>query len=311
MTTPSPSSLPPSGLPTMPAAQTVLEKHGFSAIMRWPDKNVLRHQEALDGYFLKGLVPPAPVIRKNHQITAFGSCFAGHVSRYLHERQYKVNAHQWDHNQSDLIRIDEIMVHTPALRAQFEWAFNDKELGQIFIGGVEEKAKTYHGIEDTKKLITSSDVYIITLGLTEAWYDLEQQQYLWKFVPHRRMDAKRFVSKSVPFQENLDNIDAIYRLIKSRRPGSTVIFTLSPIPLLGTYSGKGTVPANAFSKATLRAAIGEFMQTHADDRNLFYFPSYEIVTSYIPDPWEADNRHVTAGTVQQIMQIFHRHFLLE
>ena len=305
------ASSPSSNLPMMPAAHTVLEKHGFTAIMRWPDKNTIQHEEALDSYFLKGLVPPAPIIRKDHQITAFGSCFAGHVSRYLHGRKYKVNAHQWDHNQSDLIRIDEIMVHTPALRAQFEWAFSGKELGQIFIGGAEEKAKTYHGFEDTKALITSSDIYIITLGLTEAWFDLEQQQYLWKFIPHRRIDPKRFVSKSVSYQENLDNIETIYSLIKSKRPDSQIIFTLSPIPLLGTYSGKGTVPANSFSKATLRAAIGEFMQRHAQDATLFYFPSYEIVTQYIPDPWETDNRHITEASVQQIMRIFHRHFLIE
>ena len=277
--------------------------------MRWPDKTQLRSEAVIEDFFLKGFLPSRPIIEKAHQITAFGSCFAGNVSRHLAANGYKVNAHQWNHVGSDLIRIDEIMVHTPALRAQFEWAFNDAELGRIFIGGAEEKAETYHSLANVKELITRSDVYIITLGLTEAWYDLEERKYLWKFVPNRKLDPKRFVSRSVTYAENISNIEAIYSLIRGARPDAHVIFTLSPIPLLGTYSGKGTVCANAFSKATLRAALGEFIRQYERDEKLFYFPSYEIVTEYLPDPWEADNRHITSESVQQIMRIFSRHFL--
>lgn len=289
---------------------SVLEKHGFAGIRRWPSKEKIKSETAPADFFLHGFVPPAPFISKQHKITAFGSCFAGNVSKYLHQHGYTVNAHSWKHANSDLIRIDEIMVHTPALKAQFEWAFLGKDIGKIFVGGVEEKAVSYHELEEVRGIITSSDVYIITFGLTEAWYDLEEEKYLWKFVPHKRLDPKRFVNRSVSYSENLANVQAIYDCIRAKRPDATIIMTLSPIPLLGTYSGKSIVCANAVSKAKLRAALDEFLTVKADDSNLFYFPSFELVMQYLQDPWEDDNRHITKEAVASIMKEFDKHFLV-
>ncbi|ASP35877.1 GSCFA domain-containing protein [Labrenzia sp. VG12] len=289
---------------------SVLEKHGFSGIRRWPNKNKLYSKEAVENFYLHGFVPKKPFIKKEHKITAFGSCFAGNVSKYLHGHGFNVNAHTWKHADSDFIRIDEIMVHTPALRMQFEWAFENKEIGRIFVGGAEEKAKTYHELEDIKALVTQSDVYIITFGLTEAWFDREENTYLWKFIPHKKLDPERYINKSVSFSENLENIEAIYKCIREVRPDASIIMTLSPIPLLGTYSNRSIVAANSVSKAKLRAALDEFISLKSVDENLFYFPSYELVTQYLEDPWEDDNRHITKEAVNSIMQVFDEHFLI-
>ncbi|MFX4228256.1 MAG: GSCFA domain-containing protein [Porticoccaceae bacterium] len=288
---------------------SVLEKHGFSGLSRWPNKIKIKSHENIDDFFLHGYLPTAPFISKEMAITAFGSCFAGNVSRYMSEKGYKVNAHNWKHAKSDFIRIDEIMVHTPALLAQFEWAFNNVELGSIFVGGKETTAQTYHTEREVKELITSSDVYIITLGLTEAWYDKEQEQYLWKFVPRKSLDSNRYINKSVNYQENLENIEKIYKIIRSNCPDSEIIFTLSPIPLLGTYSSKSILCANTVSKAKLRAALDAFMDNHQQDEKLHYFPSYELVLNYLDDPWEDDNRHITKEAIQTIMDIFGEKYL--
>ena len=48
-----------------------------------PTKNALHADGGLEEYILKGWVPPAPFITRNMPITAFGSCFAEHVSRWL------------------------------------------------------------------------------------------------------------------------------------------------------------------------------------------------------------------------------------
>lgn len=287
---------------------SVLEKHGFNGLNRWPGKDQLASQDAVEDYFMHGYAPEHPIISKDTNITAFGSCFAGNVSRYLLKKEYKVNAHSWDHNQSDLIRIDEIMVHTPALLAQFEWAFNDRPLGSIFIGSAEEKAQTYHSMEACKAIIRNTDFFIITLGLTEAWFDKENQQYLWKFVPNRKLDPDRFESRFVSFNENLNNIKAIYHLVKKHIPEAKILFTLSPIPLLGSYHGKSVVSANTASKATLKAALHEFIST-TEDPSLYYFPSYELVTEYVEAPWKDDNRHITPETVETIMAVFDHYYL--
>lgn len=288
---------------------SVLEKHGFAGLNRWPGNEQLASINAVADYFMHGYLPNEPIISKETNITAFGSCFAGNVSRFLLQKGYKVNAHSWDHNLSDVIRIDEIMVHTPALLAQFEWAFNDKPLGSIFIGSAEEKAQTYHSLEACKSIIKRTDFFIITLGLTEAWYDKDCQQYLWKFVPNKKLDPKRFESRFVSFSENLNNLEQIYTLIKLNKPESKILFTLSPIPLLGSYHGKSVVCANTASKATLRAVLHEFISDKKNDENLFYFPSYELVNNYIDSPWKDDYRHITPETVETIMSIFGQYYL--
>lgn len=287
---------------------SVLEKHGFAGLNRWPGNEQLASADAVADYFMHGYSPSAPFLSKETNITAFGSCFAGNVSRYLLKKGYKVNAHSWDHNLSDVIRIDEIMVHTPALLAQFEWAFNDKPLGSVFIGSAEEKAQTYHSMDACKSIIRNTDFFIITLGLTEAWYDKEHEQYLWKFVPNRKLDPKRFESRFVSFSENLNNLEKIYTLIKQNKPDSKILFTLSPIPLLGSYHGKSVICANTASKATLRAVLHEFI-SHKNDKDLFYFPSYELINSYVDSPWKEDNRHITPESVETIMSIFGQYYL--
>lgn len=287
---------------------SVLEKHGFNGLNRWPSCSQLDGEDALHDYFLHGYAPEEPIIAKDTKITAFGSCFAGNVSRYLLKHGYTVNAHSWDHNLSDIIRIDEIMVHTPALLAQFQWAFQDKPLESIFIGSAEEKAQTYHSMDACKQIIKDTEFFIITLGLTEAWYDKENEQYLWKFVPNKKLDPTRFESRFVSFTENLNNLQEIYDLIKSNVPDAKILLTLSPIPLLGSYHGKSVLCANTASKATLRAVLHEFI-SNVNDSNVYYFPSYELVNHYVESPWKEDNRHITPETVDTIMSIFGRYFL--
>jgi hypothetical protein len=289
----------------------VLEKHGFQGISRWPSFNKLNREDAVKEFFLHGFCPDQPVIRKSNRITAFGSCFAGNVSRYLHQRGYEVNAHNWKHANSDLIRIDEIMVHTPALLAQFEWAFDGKPLPNLIVDNKNTELKTYHVEEKVRDIIVSSNVFIVTFGLTEAWYDNCQKCYLWKFVPRKNMDPNRYVNKTISFAENRENIEKIYRLIRDNCPNACIIFTLSPIPLLGTYSGKAMYPANEVSKSRLRVAIDEFCSDWANDNNLFYFPSYELVKYFLKSPWKDDNRHITEEAVNEIMTLFETYFCEE
>lgn len=290
---------------------SVLEKHGFAGISRWPSKSSISADGGAERYILGNFAPSEPFITKGNRITAFGSCFAGNVSRYLAKRGYTVNAHQWKHANSDFIRIDEIMVHTPALLKQFEWAFENRQLGEIIIDGKQEDAKSYHDEDSVKSIIRDSDVFIVTFGLTEAWYDKENDDYLWKFVPNRRLNSERFENRIISYAENLENIRRIYSIIRRNRADATIIFTLSPIPLLGTYSGRPVIPASTFSKAILRAAIGEFHLEMESDERFFYFPSYEMIMNARENPWQDDNRHLEEAATDKIMTVFSKSFLVQ
>jgi len=92
-------------------------------------------------------------------------------------------------------------------------------------------------------------------------------------------------------------------------PNVSIVLTLSPAPLAATFRPVSCITANAVSKASLRVAIDELMRDRADDPKLFYFPSYEMVTSVLPNAYEDDLRHPTPATVATIMQLFKRYFL--
>jgi len=283
--------------------------HGLPSLGRWPNKVRLTQPEAWSRYFIGGLAPAAPIISQQTKIIAFGSCFAQNISKYLSQRGYVVNAHNWRHGDNDLIRMDELMVHTPALLAQFEWAFNKVPLPEVVINDEKvEVAIQKATLDEARDLIISADVYIVTFGLTEAWYDVVQQTYLWKLVPKRDLNLDRFVRRRIGFDENLSNIERIYRIIRTHNPAAKVIFTLSPIPLIGTYRDLPVVPANTASKATLRACLDEFFERNKDDEYCFYFPSYEIVHFSGIDFWQEDNRHPKWDEIENIMVSFEKHF---
>jgi hypothetical protein len=55
-----------------------------------PSKAELRAADAVDRYILQGWLPEAPFITKQSRITAFGSCFAQHLTAYLLGAGYNV-----------------------------------------------------------------------------------------------------------------------------------------------------------------------------------------------------------------------------
>ena len=81
-------------------------------------------------------------------------------------------------------------------------------------------------------------------------------------------------------------IKKIINLIGNKK----IIFTVSPIPLNFTFSNRDVVIANKYSKSVLRAAVENFI----DDKNCFYFPSFEIVQDCVgwPNSYKEDKRHV-------------------
>jgi len=86
-----------------------------------------------------------------------------------------------------------------------------------------------------------------------------------------------------------------------------IIITVSPVPLMNTFSTMDIVVANSWAKSLLRAVSQEWAAVHS---NVDYFPSYEIVqNSDRREMWEDDLRHVKGPGVQQIMDVFLRNYI--
>jgi hypothetical protein len=275
-----------------------------------PTKVNLFEQDAIEKYILKGWLPEGAFISKSTPVVAFGSCFAENISKYLRQRGFNILGKGLDRN-AYIIRCGEGIVNTFAIRQQFEWGFEGRQFKEgLWRDKAGQLLRPEAEVQDeTLKIFQASDVFILTLGLSEVWYDKITGEVFWRAIPTDAFDAERHGFRVSTVAENLDNLRVIVDLIHRHRPSARVILTLSPVPLAATFRPVSCVSANSVSKAVLRVAVDELMREKAGDKQLFYFPSYEIVTTFFRDPYRLDNRHIRSDVVETIMETFARHYV--
>jgi GSCFA family protein len=267
--------------------------------------------ESVDRYIMHGWSPAQPFIGKATPITAFGSCFAVYISRFLRKRGYSVFG-KHDNLQSHIIQFGEGMVNTFALLQQFEWALRGKTFPEnLWFSQDKEVASITPEVQaETRKIIQSTELFIMTLGLSEIWFDKRTGDALWRAVPAPLFDENIHGFRVSSHQENYDNLVKIVDLIREAKPTAKIVFTVSPVPLMATFRPVSCLTASSVSKSILRSAVDQLMRDRASDDSLFYFPSYEIVKEYFIDAYQADNRHPTDEIVDFIMRTFERHFCI-
>ncbi|HET7085329.1 MAG TPA: GSCFA domain-containing protein [Rhizomicrobium sp.] len=265
--------------------------------------------EAVDRYIMHGWTPAAPFVSKSTQITAFGSCFATYISRFLHNRGYSVFGKHLN-LQSHIIRFGEGMVNTFALLQQFEWALENKHFPEnLWFSQDKEVASLSPEVQaETRDIIQNTELFIMTLGLSEIWYDKRTGDALWRAVPASVFDENIHGFRVSSHQENYDNLVKLVALIRATKPSAKIVFTVSPVPLMATFRPVSCLTASSVSKSILRSAVDQLLRDHASDKNLFYFPAFEIVKEFFIDPYQPDNRHPKDEIVMFIMQTFERHF---
>jgi hypothetical protein len=121
------------------------------------------------------------------------------------------------------------------------------------------------------------DVLIFTLGLTEAWRSAADGA-VFSAAPGSvagEMDASRYEFVNFSAADVRADLDAFLARLNSVNAGARVVLTVSPVPLVATYEACHVLVATTYSKAALRVAAHEVDRTHA---NVWYFPSYELVT---------------------------------
>jgi hypothetical protein len=234
---------------------------------------------------LQGWLPQTPLIDESTRVLAMGSCFAAYFAEWLAERGFN-RAYEGD---DSLLRSP---LESPAAVAQqFRWAFGELEAD-------EDPAAT-------RAILERAEVMVITLGLAEAWFDLDANEPLWR-VP--APDAPgNFAPRVMGVAESVAALESIERLRAAHMPNAQIVYTVSPVRFRVTFRPMHPLVANSASKAIVRAAVDEFLRKHEAQvgSTYFYFPSYEIVREYITDAY-ADNRHVHAHVVEVILDIFAR-----
>jgi len=165
--------------------------------------------------------------------------------------------------------------------------------------------RRYH-LERVRELLSAMDVFVFTLGLTEAWVckrsgrtlpvapgviagSYNPQDYEFKNFSHAEIK-----SQFVEFMKLVESVKGC----KCR-----FIISVSPVPLTATASGRHVLVATNYSKGTLLSVASELC-SECDEVD--YFPSYEVISS----PWSrgiffaSNQRDVSPAGVDAVMRVF-------
>ena len=176
--------------------------------------------------------------------------------------------------------------------------------------GLEETLERRALMQTVTKRIKACRAVILTLGLAEVWRDVQADVFVNSTpIPSLfRTQPDRYEFHLTDFAENLNNLEAMHALL-SRYGHSDfhIVVTVSPVPLMNTFSTMDIVVANTWAKSLLRAVAQEWANAHS---NVDYFPSYEIVqNSDRAAVWEPDLRHVKGAGALHIMELFVQNYL--
>lgn len=156
-----------------------------------------------------------------------------------------------------------------------------------------------------RSLFESADLFVFTLGLTEAWLS-RRDGAAYPVCPGTQggqFDPALHAFANLDYTEVMADLEAFIARARSMRPELKFLFTVSPVPLVATATPHHVVPATSYSKSVLRAAAGRLAEKYA---YVDYFPSYEIVAS---TPMRAsffnpDQRTVVEAGVEHVMRQF-------
>lgn len=286
------------------------------------------------------VVRPVTRLARTDRIATAGSCFAQHISRSLQAEGFNYLVVDAD---PKMPRAEARARGFGVFSARFGNLYTARQLVQLFDraygdfkpldqawqradgkfvdpfrpqvepeGFASERAvlqATREHLADVRRMFSRLDVFVFTLGLTEAWQRREDGA-VFPLAPGVAGGAydpalHEFVNFTAA-QVKADLLGFLQRL-RSVNPGARVILTVSPVPLIATYENDHVLVSTVRSKSVLRAAAGEVATAQ---QGVDYFPSYEMVTG--PQAkgrcFEADLRSVAPEAVAHVMQTFLRHY---
>ena len=287
-------------------------------------------------------VDPKFTLRRDDKFYAIGSCFARGIEHYLKGLNIAVEsaapefARLQPANKGVLALGFTNKYNTYSILNELRWAlapdaaFPQQSIVQLTnttwydphtnptlnFTGLEETLQRRELIQSVTKRIRDCRAVFVTLGLAEVWRDVQADVFVnctpldvaytlkpAATQPLSKPQPSRYEFHLTGFAENWSNLEAIYALLSQYgHPDVHILVTVSPVPLMNTFSSMDIVIANTWAKSLLRAVAQEWAAAH---RNVDYFPSYEIVqNSDRAVAWERDLRHVRGAGVQKIMELF-------
>jgi hypothetical protein len=319
---------------------TAQAKRNFvSPYSRWhrkdalpPELNTLAYKRLREPLFAPAISPGFKIERED-KIFAIGSCFARGVELALIDQKMDVLSKAVEFDSFPTMNGELALgftnkYNTFSIHDELRWALDPAsefpreslvDLGNgIFcdphvnpalqLVGLEETIRRREIMQMVTRRIAQCRVVIITLGLVEVWRDKLANVFINHMFPALHSNyPDRYELHVTNFVENLSNLERIHALLNQfGHQDVQIVVTVSPVPLVATFSGEDVVIANTYSKSLLRTVAQEWAAAH---KNVHYFPSYEIVLNSDRNlTWAEDMRHVKGNVVQHIMRLFVRNY---
>lgn len=295
-----------------------------------------RSVSAMDRHLLDPVVTPKFRISSEHKVATAGSCFAQHISRRLQAIDFNYYVTESDAALSPAenrrrnfgvftARYGNIYTTRQLLQlyqqafegrtaADVAWRRNDGRYVDPFRPNIEPDG--FGSIDDVvhareqhlaavREMFQYTDVFVFTLGLTEGWASRVDGSVfpLAPGVSGGSYSAGAYEFINLGVQDVEAELSAFLGRLKAINSAVKVLLTVSPVPLIATYSKQHVLSATTYSKSVLRVA-SETLSRNFDWVD--YFPSYEIITGSFNRGayYEDDAREVNELGVSHAMRCF-------
>lgn len=287
-------------------------------------------------YGLKSLWQSRWSLPQDARFATYGSCFAQHISRALRARDMgwvegeaapmstpaalaeKYNYGVFSARTANIYTVAQLELLLSMVVGELSsdrpeiWPEGDRYRDSLrpmiepqgFASIPEALASRRTMLRGLRRSIEGADVFVFTLGLTEAWVDDEGLPFAacpgtlgGEFDPQHH-HLVRYTTGQV-----VAGLQRVLALLTKINPVIRLLLTVSPVPLTATASGEHVLVATTWSKSVLRAAAGEMMVM---DERVDYFPSYEIITGPMTRSafYEPNLRSVVPEGVEVVMKHF-------
>jgi len=282
---------------------------------------------------------PRFTIARNARVATAGSCFAQHISRRISRSGYNYlvtedGAHRPSEEREaanyglfparfgniyTTVQLLQLFAEAygersaPAAWQRPDGRYIDPLRQQVeprgFATAAEVAEDRARHLQAVRRMFEEADVFIFTLGLTEAWRSRTDGTVFsaapgvvgGAFDP----EAHEFVNFGV--EETYGALRDFLARFHGVNPECRVLLTVSPVPLIATFEDRSVLLSNTYSKSVLRIAAEMGFRDHDW---VDYFPSYEIITGSFSGGmyYEADHREVNALGVSHAIRCFMRNY---
>jgi hypothetical protein len=157
-------------------------------------------------------------------------------------------------------------------------------------------------LDAVQKMFRECSIFIFTIGLTEIW----RSRIDGAVVPSppgvldTAQQGNEYEFHNLDIDEVRKDLETFIGLLRKVNPKVRVILTVSPVPLAATFTENHIICANTYSKAILRLAVEQIVQTYDF---VDYFPSYERITSrhHSDSAFMENQRTVRPEAVQEVI----------